>query len=92
MDMPALARFLSEGQAGRPVEDATGISGLYDLRLEWTPDPSLNPLQAATTQAPADTGISIFTALQKQLGLRLEPKTGTADTLVVTRAELPTAN
>ena len=92
MDMPTLARFLSEGQVGRPVEDATGISGLYDLRLEWTPDPNLNPLQAATVQAPADTGISIFSALQQQLGLRLESKTSTADTLVVTRAELPTAN
>jgi uncharacterized protein (TIGR03435 family) len=92
MDMPTLARFLSEGQVGRPVEDATGISGLYDLRLEWTPDPNLNPLQAAAAQAPADTGISIFSALQQQLGLRLEPKTDTADTLVVTRAELPSAN
>ena len=92
MDMPTLARFLSEGQVGRPVEDATGIDGLYDLRLEWTPDPNLNPLQTAVVQAPSDTGISIFSALQQQLGLRLEPKTSSADTLVVTRAELPTAN
>ncbi|HVV44565.1 MAG TPA: TIGR03435 family protein, partial [Bryobacteraceae bacterium] len=92
MDMPMLARFLSEGQTGKPVIDETGIDGKFDIRLEWTPDPSLDPLQAASQTPPADAGISVFTALQQQLGLKLEPRTSPADTLVVKRAELPTAN
>ncbi len=96
VDMPTLAHFLSEGQVGRPVVDMTGLNGKFDFKLEWTPDPSLNPLSpngAATQQPPADLGgVSIFTALQQQLGLRLEPHTSASDYLVVTRAELPSEN
>ncbi len=91
VDMPTLARFLSEGQVGRPVIDTTGLTGTFDFSLEWTPDPSLNP--SVTNQQPtADAGTSIFTALQQQLGLKLEPRTSSSDYLVVTRAELPSAN
>jgi len=96
VDMPMLAHFLSEGQVGRPVTDMTGFTGKFDFRLEWTPDPSLNPSAAGASpnqQPPVDPGgISIFTALQQQLGLRLDARTGTADVVVVTRAELPSAN
>ncbi len=95
-DMQALAHFLSEGQVGRPVEDMTGITGKVDFRLEWTPDPALNPLSsngAANPQtAPDSGGVSIFTALQNQLGLKLDPRTSPSDYLVVTRAELPSEN
>src|SRR6185312_8508496 len=92
VDMATLARFLSEGQTGRPVIDETGIAGKFDFRLEWTPDPSLDPLQAASQTPPGDAGISVFNALQQKLGLKLEPRTSPADALVVKRAELPTAN
>jgi bla regulator protein blaR1 len=89
VDMPALVRFLSDGQTGRPVVDMTGLTGRFDFRLEWTPDSSLGGAQAT----PVDPGgISIFTALQQQLGLRLDPRTGASDYFVVTRAELPSAN
>jgi uncharacterized protein (TIGR03435 family) len=88
VDMATLARFLSEGQTGRPVTDMTGLSGRFNFKLEWTPDASLSG-----PAAPVDPGgISIFTALQQQLGLRLEARTGTSDYFVVTRAELPSAN
>jgi uncharacterized protein (TIGR03435 family) len=88
VDMPALARFLSEGQTGRPVTDMTGLTDKFDFRLEWTPDASLG-----APAAPVDPGgISIFTALQQQLGLRLDPRTGASGYFVVTRAELPSAN
>ena len=87
--MPALAGFLNEGQTGRPVTDMTGLQGKFDFRLEWTPDSSLGGAPAA----PVDPGgISIFTALQQQLGLRLDPRTSASDYFVVTRAELPSAN
>ncbi len=95
VDMAMLAKFLSEGQTGRPVVDMTGLKGNYDFHLEWTPDPSLNSLTAASgaNQPTADAGgISIFTALQQQLGLKLEARTDAADRLVVVRAEQPSAN
>jgi uncharacterized protein (TIGR03435 family) len=94
VDMATLAKFLSEGQTGRPVLDMTGLKGKYDFRLEWTPDTSFDPALADTTaNPPADAGgISIFTALQQQLGLRLEARTEAADRLVVVGAEPPSAN
>ena len=95
VDMATLAKFLSEGQTGRPVVDGSGLPGRFDFKLDWTPDPSLNPLQANAggVSAGADAGgISIFTALQQQLGLRLEARNGASDYFVVTRAELPSAN
>jgi uncharacterized protein (TIGR03435 family) len=96
VDMATLARFLSEGQVGRPVVDVTGLSDKFDFRLEWAPDPALNPLSAGATGnqlPPADSGgISIFTALQQQMGLKLDASTSPADCVVVTRAELPSVN
>ncbi len=95
VDMNTLAHFLSEGQTGRPVVDMTGLKGRFDFKLEWTPDPSLSSLPPDSTanQKPADAGgISIFTATQQQLGLKLEARSGAADRLVVTRAELPPSN
>jgi bla regulator protein BlaR1 len=92
MDMASLARFLSEGRVGRPVVDATDLKGKYDLRLEWEPDPALDPTQAGNQQTAAGAGISVFTAVQQQLGLRLDARTSPADALVVARAELPSAN
>jgi uncharacterized protein (TIGR03435 family) len=95
VDMVTLAKFLSEGQTGRPVEDVTGLKGKYDFHLEWTPDTIQNsppPNDAANPQSLDPGGVSIFTALQQQLGLKLEARTELADRLVVVRAELPSAN
>jgi bla regulator protein BlaR1 len=95
VDMDTLAKFLSEGQTGRPVADMTGLKGKYDFHLEWAPDANRNslPADSAANQQPADAGgVSIFTALQQQLGLKLDARTDSADRLVVVRAELPLAN
>jgi bla regulator protein BlaR1 len=95
VDMATLAKFLSEGQTGRPVIDMTGLKDNYDFHLEWSPDTSQNALPpgGAPNQQPMDAGgISIFTALQQQLGLKLDTRTSAADRLVVVRAELPSAN
>jgi uncharacterized protein (TIGR03435 family) len=95
VDMATLAKFLSEGQTGRPVLDMTGLKGKYDFHLEWTPDANQNSLpgNSVANQTPPDLGgISIFTALQQQLGLKLAAGTDKADRLVVLRAELPSAN
>ena len=86
VDMPTLVKFLSEGQVGRPVIDMTGLTGKYDFGLDWAPDSNQNP-------SPADSGgITIFTALQQQLGLRLDARTGTADRVAITHVEPPAAN
>jgi uncharacterized protein (TIGR03435 family) len=95
VDMNTLAHYLSEGQTGRPVVDMTGLKGKFDFHLEWTPDSNVNPLppDSAANPQPADVGgVSIFTAVQQQLGLKLEARNAAADRLVVVRAELPTAN
>jgi uncharacterized protein (TIGR03435 family) len=78
-----LANVLS-GLMDRSVIDKTGLSGNYDLKLEWTPDDTL--------PAPDATGPSIFTALQEELGLRLESQRGSVEVLVVDSAEKPSGN
>jgi uncharacterized protein (TIGR03435 family) len=76
--------------AGRPVLDKTGLSGFYDFVLEWTPD---NVAVAGPNVDPSGpAGPSLFTALQTQLGLRLEPATAPFDTVVIDHAEKPSTN
>jgi uncharacterized protein (TIGR03435 family) len=96
VDMATLARFLSEGQTGRPVVDMTGLDGKYDFQLDWAPEPSPGApgVDSAASPSSADGGggVSIFTALQQQLGLKLEARTGTAERLVVVGSQLPSMN
>jgi uncharacterized protein (TIGR03435 family) len=68
----------------RPVVDQTGIAGRWDFALRWTPQ------DAETTDANAPPGM--FTAIQEQLGLKLEPVKAQADVLVVDKVERPSAN
>jgi uncharacterized protein (TIGR03435 family) len=70
-----------EGTLGRPVRDRTGIAGDFDFRFEYTAD------ELSTGDLP-----SLFTAVQAQLGLKLESTKGPVETLVVDRAEKPSAN
>jgi uncharacterized protein (TIGR03435 family) len=63
--------------AGRPIVDATGLTGRFDLEVKWTPDP-----------VSAD-GVSLFTAIQDQLGLRLEPGSAPMEVLVIDSAQRP---
>ena len=84
-------------QLGRRVVDKTGLTGLFDIKLEWTPDPGQGgPFLPAGPDAPppaADlSGPSIFTALEEQLGLRLESTRGPVDVLVIESAVKPTDN
>lgn len=68
----------------RPVVDETGLSGRYDFTLKWTPDTSV------TSEANAAPGI--FTAVQEQLGLKLEATKGLVDVLVIEHIEKPSPN
>ena len=77
---------------GRVVLDKTGIQGRYDITLRWTPENGL-PDKVNGASTPEETnGPSIFTAVQEQLGLRLDPQKGPVGVLVVDRAEMPTEN
>jgi uncharacterized protein (TIGR03435 family) len=79
---------------GRPVVDKTGLAGTFDITLHWTPDDTqafLAPAQQAAAP-PENSGPSIFTALQEQLGLRLEGQKGPVEVLVIDSAQLPSAN
>ena len=73
-------------ELGRPVLDMTGLDGGYDLTLEWVPEQrAAQPGESAS--APPATGPSVFTALQEQLGLKLEPRRAQIDVLVIDKAE-----
>lgn len=68
------------GTVGRPVVDRTGIEGEYDFTVEYA------------VEGHADEGPSIFTALQEQLGLKLQAAKGLIETLTIESAERPTEN
>ncbi len=73
---------------GRMVVDKTGLTGSYDFVLDWVNDSPAN----AQTAAEAPSGPSVFTAIEEQLGLRLQPAKGPVSVLVVDRVEIPTEN
>jgi bla regulator protein blaR1 len=79
----------------RPVVDQTGITGRYDFALNWTPDASefggisgQRPPPAADADAPPD----LFTAIQQQLGLKLESVKAPVEVIVIDKVEKPSAN
>lgn len=81
--MAGLASELSF--VGRQVVDRTSLSGVFDVDLEWTSDsPGVAP--------SPDAGASIFTAIQEQLGLKLEPWTAPLDVIVIDAVERPAEN
>jgi uncharacterized protein (TIGR03435 family) len=82
------------------VVDKTGLKGSYDLALKWTPDVNQGQVfkgvgDGAPKEGPPPsdaTGTSLFTAVQEQLGLKLESQKGAVDTLVIEHVERPSAN
>jgi uncharacterized protein (TIGR03435 family) len=87
-----LSRFadLLSPRVERPVQDRTGLAGNYYLSLEWRPEagPPGSPDAGVSDGLPT----SIFTALQEQLGLKLESIKGSEDIIVIDHAERPTPN
>jgi bla regulator protein BlaR1 len=78
---------------GRVVLDKTGLAGGFDISLTWTPEQGPQRPPGAPDVAPIDpNGPSIFTALQEQLGLKLDGQRGPVEVLVIDRAEHPTPN
>jgi uncharacterized protein (TIGR03435 family) len=82
--IPSLIDYLTY-DLKRPVVDKTGLTGKYDLSLEWTPDDT-------PVDSPLAGGPSLFTALQEQLGLKLISTHGPVKTLVIDHVEPPSPN
>jgi uncharacterized protein (TIGR03435 family) len=83
--------FALATRVGRAVVDTTGLSGNFDFNLEWSPDSSAAaPAGDAASRSPSlDERPSLFTALEEQLGLRLESSKGPVDVLVIDHVERP---
>jgi len=91
-------KMLLNHSLDRPVINKTALTGRFDYHLEFAPgetmpgfrDGELNGAPGAAATDPA--GPSIFTALQQQLGLKLEPAKGSAEFLVIDSVERPSEN
>jgi uncharacterized protein (TIGR03435 family) len=72
------------GSVRRNIVDRTGLGGRFDITLQWTPE----------LTAASDVGdrVSLFTALEEQLGLTLESSTGPVEVLVIEHIERPIEN
>jgi uncharacterized protein (TIGR03435 family) len=93
--MAQLARWMGFVVLAKPVNDKTGLEGKFDFDLTWTPDESQFagmgirvPQAADNPNAPPE----LFTAIQEQLGLKLEPQKVPAEVLVIDRVERPSEN
>jgi uncharacterized protein (TIGR03435 family) len=90
VSMSTLANFLG-GSLIQSVTDNTGIGGSFDIRLEWTPTEGES--HYSYDDRPVDSnGPSIFTAIQEQLGLKLEGSKGPIEVLVIDHVERPSEN
>ena len=68
-------------QADRPVEDHTSLTGFFDFQIEWAPD-----------ETPDSADPSLFSVLKEQLGLKLRPAKGNAETIIIDQIAHPSAN
>ncbi|MGB8031995.1 MAG: TIGR03435 family protein [Terracidiphilus sp.] len=98
MTMPAFASALQRTVLDRPVVDETGLPDRYDFVLQWTPDESqfiqfrgtgvIVPSNGGDANAPP----GLFTAIQNQLGLKLEAKKAMDNVMVIDHVEHPSPN
>ena len=93
--MAMIAQVLTQS-VGRPVIDKTGLTSYFDFTLQWTPQPGSGmPFQpaggppAAPPPAADPDGSNLFTAVQEQLGLKLESARGPVEVVVIDRLEKP---
>ncbi len=77
-------------QVGRAVVDRTGLTGSWDFELTFAAEPPRGPLPPGVELPPVDPDApNLFTAVQEQLGLKLESTKGPVDVLVIERVERP---
>jgi uncharacterized protein (TIGR03435 family) len=87
--------ILQNAVLDRPVLDQTGLIGRWDFTLNWTPDDSQFASFGIKIPPPSDAAAAppnLYTAIQEQIGLKLEATKAPADVLVVDHVEKPTEN
>jgi uncharacterized protein (TIGR03435 family) len=93
--METFCKVMLQGELGRWVADKTGLTGEFDFTMDWAPDEGRRRFpgeEAGAASTPGGDGPSFFTALQEQLGLKLEPQKGPVEVLVVDSAAFPSEN
>lgn len=90
--MDDFARVMQQAVLDRPVVNRTGLQGRYDFTLNWTPDESQFRSMGVRVPPPAPDGSGppgLFTAIQEQLGLKLESTNAPVDVIVIDSVEKP---
>jgi uncharacterized protein (TIGR03435 family) len=77
-------------QTGRIVHDRTGLTGTWEFELKFTPEQLPQQVAGADAPAPDPNGASLFTAIQEQLGLRLESTRAPTEVLLIDSVQMPT--
>jgi uncharacterized protein (TIGR03435 family) len=93
--MGDFAHLMQSAVLDRPVVDQTGLAGKWDFQLKWTPDDSQFSGMGMRPPPPseaADAPPPLFTAIQEQLGLKLESGKAQVDVMVIDHVEHPSAN
>jgi uncharacterized protein (TIGR03435 family) len=94
--MGAIAESFEVGRVGRPVVDATGLTGTYDFRLTWTPNRgdfgSAFRATSPAEPAPDPEGTPFLVAVKEQLGLKLKPGKAPLKVMVIDHVERPSEN
>jgi uncharacterized protein (TIGR03435 family) len=94
-NMADFTGMMQEAVLDRPVLDQTGLTGRYDFTLIWTPDDSQFAGMGAKIPPPADGANAppnLYTAIQEQIGLKLEATKAPADVMVIDHVEKPSEN
>jgi uncharacterized protein (TIGR03435 family) len=91
INMATLAGTL-QLQADRPIIDKTNLQGLFDIELRFAPGSAIQSAPQPAAALPVEGGPSVFTALQEQLGLKLQAGKGPVEVFVIDHAEKPTEN
>jgi uncharacterized protein (TIGR03435 family) len=90
LSMVVLANSLANN-AGQPVVDNTGLKGLFDFAIDLTP-PENDPRPTDRPNDPVSAFARLSSAIEDQLGLKLEPRKITVENLIIDHAERPSAN
>ena len=94
-NMADFTQLMQSAVLDRPVVDQTGLSGRFDFTLDWTPDDSQFAGMGAKFPPPTDSANAppnLYTAIQEQIGLKLEATKAPADVMVIDHVEKPSEN
>jgi uncharacterized protein (TIGR03435 family) len=99
MEMLSTVLTMQPEIGGKMVINKTGLTGKYDFTLKWTPEAGMGASGPGAAGPNADAGVpsdtagpSLFTAMQEELGLKVESSKAPVDTIVIDSVEMPSEN